>query len=97
MEVDGDYVCDESFARTLTEDHHGLKHVRTMRIHNPKSFAEMCSECTTTLPYTGIPGDMSFEEQMSRGFCRLLNAIPKHSLIRLEYDSLQLVSWAKRH
>jgi hypothetical protein len=90
MEVDGDYVCGETFARTLTRGHHGLKHVRTMRIHNPKSISDLCTDCARTLPYTGIEGDMTFEEQTARGFCRLLNALPKHSLIRLEYVSLQL-------
>jgi hypothetical protein len=85
MEVDGDYICDDPFARTLTEKHHGLKHVRTMRIHNPKSITDICTDCAKTLPYTGIPGDMTFEEQTSSGFCNLLNALPKHSLIRLEY------------
>jgi hypothetical protein len=90
MEVDGDYICDDPFARTLTKKHHGLKHVCTMRIHNPKSITDMCTDCAKTLPYTGIPGDVTFEEQTSRGFCRLLNALLKHSLIRLEYVSLQI-------
>jgi hypothetical protein len=88
MEVDGDYVCGEPFARTLTGGHPGLMHVRTMRI--PNSITDMCTDCAKTLPYTGIEGDMSFEEQTARGFCRLLNALPKHSLIRLGYVSLQL-------
>lgn len=90
MEVDGDYVCNESFARTLTEGHHGLKHVRTMRISNPKSLTGMCSDCAKTLPYTGISGDMTFEERTSGCFCRLLNTLPKYSLVRLEYVFLQM-------
>lgn len=83
-------MCVVNLSRTLIGEHHRLKHVRTMHIHNPKSLTDMCPNCARTLPYTGVPGEISFEEHTARGFCRLLNAIPKHSLIRLEYVSLQL-------
>jgi hypothetical protein len=84
MEIYGDYVLDESFARSLTENHHGLKHVRTLRIRDPKTLMDICELSGRTIPRTLYPEYNIIEEQMGRAICRFLDAMPTHSLTRLE-------------
>ena len=88
MEVDGDYVRDESFARSLTGNHHGLKHVRTLRIGDPKTLVDIGRKSARTIPRTEFPEEKVVEEQMGRAIGHFLDAMPKHSLTRLEYVSL---------
>ena len=88
MEVDGDYVRDASFARSLTGEHHGLKHVRTLRICDPKTLVDIGIECARTFPRTESPEEEILEEQMARVVCDFLRAMPKHSLTRLEFVPL---------
>jgi hypothetical protein len=84
MEINGDYVRDESFARSLTENHHGLKHVRTMRIRDSKTLVDIGINSARTIPSTEYPEEYIVEEQMGRAICHLLDAMSKHSLSRLE-------------
>ena len=89
MEIDGDCVLDESFARSLTANHHGLKHVRTMRVCDPGTLVKFAIEAAKTRPRTEIPEEKVADEQTSMGICHLLSAMPKHSLTRLEYVLIQ--------
>ena len=93
MEINGDCVLDESFARSLTANHHGLKHVRTMRVCDPGTLVKFAIEAAKTRPRTEIPEEKVADEQTSMGICHLLSAMPKHSLTRLEYVLIQIQSW----
>lgn len=62
---------DQDLFATLEEDHLGLPHVQTLRISMED----------------GAHADEGMSDLQAHVVCRLLNAIPRNSLTRIEYDT----------